>query len=108
MSNDVLGSRWEETEVGGWQGVWNRIPNKSPPEFSAEFTHPRTGQRIGGQLRMEVEGNTVHIHRWNPNGAPGSCKYTGTLSGNRVAGTYYCTDQNGQPTPTYHWSAVIT
>jgi hypothetical protein len=105
MNTDVLGSAWDETEVDGWQGRWRRIGNTN--EFDAQFTHP-SGKIIGGRLRMTVEGNTVHIHRWNPNGAPGSCAYVGTFSGRTVSGSYYCIDQNGRPTPNYQWNAVIS
>ena len=106
MSGDVLGSVWYETEVSGWQGVWTRIGNTN--EFDTKFTHP-SGQTIGGRLTMEVQGNIVRIHRWNPD-TWGTCEYVGTFSPDfqTVSGNYHCTDQNNQPTPTYHWSARIS
>ena len=106
MKGDVLGRVWHEEEVSGWKGIWTRDGNTN--EFNAEFRHP-SGQTIGGKLSMEVQGNSVYIHRWNP-GTWGTCEYVGKFSADfkTVSGTYRCTDENSQPTPTYQWSARIS
>jgi hypothetical protein len=102
---DVLGSVWSEQEVDGWRGTWTRTPGTN--DFTANFIHP-DGLQIGGSLRMVVSGYSVHIYRWNP-GTWGTCGYDGTFAADfrSVSGTYSCTLQNGQSTPTYTWSATI-
>lgn len=102
---DVLGAVWYEEEVSGWKGVWTRVGRTN--EFTAEFTHP-SGERIGGRLRMTVNGDEVTIYRYNP-GMWGKCAYIGTFSPDfsTVSGTYFCTDKNDDPTPKYTWNARI-
>ena len=96
QGDDPLGVRWlEEEGVGSWSAVWTR--RGSTGVFDASWNNGR----ITAVLTISISGSTASVARRQSSDG-NDCDYTGTVSGNRVEGTYTCT--NGGP---YEWSATI-
>ena len=92
---DLLGTEWSESE-GGWGGRWVRRGQSNT--FDATWNNG--GWEVKAVLTITISGNRVSVHRVNASDT-NNCQYEGTLSGNRVSGTYRCTSGGGE------WSATI-
>jgi hypothetical protein len=80
-----------------WKGAWNIQASRS--EFPIVLQNGSAVFRAHGiYLRS---GNVVSVARMNSSDG-NDCNYIGTISGNRIVGTYFC--RNGGP---FSWSAVI-
>ncbi len=102
-SNDLLGTRWDESELG-WSGMWSRRGKSNV--FDARWT--LGSRQENAVLTITIQGNTVHVKRQQ---SPGSsfvgqeCDYNGILGADNitVTGTYSCNWASGP----FNWRATI-
>ena len=83
-----LGSVWNEQEAG-WQGVWTRVGKSN--SFQAVWT--KDSKIVRANLMMTLSGKVVSITRddtMGPGVGKAGCAYTGTITGNTVAGDNKC------------------
>lgn len=108
-SDPPLGSVWEENEGerGQWDGTWVLGGGRCDPatyNFDAGWIdRERRQPPVTACLIIRREGNTISVTR-ERSSDDNNCTYTGTISGNRVTGTYTC---SGNCRGGCNWRATI-